>query len=130
MFNADETINKILGKNNNSNSININKLTNSTKKQSKGFGVYGSGQGLGAGFNIGKGIDINPNSVKGPEIMSGRGFESHNIVEKLNKLLDNLPEVKKAEGELKIQLKNGKVVKIQLHYNEDINMSRNNFGGI
>lgn len=112
MFDTDETINKILGSKNKAQMKDVD-FTCPVR-----LGINQGSSRMNAGFGFGQRMntDISNSNV--------------NLVEKLNKLLDNLPEVKKAEGELKIQLKNGNVVKLQLHYNEESRVTGFNFGGI
>lgn len=46
-------------------------------------------------------------------------FDSNAMISKITQIMDKLPDVKKAEGDINIQLSNGDTVKLQLRYFEN-----------
>jgi len=100
MFNADNKINRILG-------------------NGQGQGIANPRQGLGfgraVGGNFGRGF--------GPE--AGESFKrnqtnanTNNILFEITRMLDKLPDIKSAKGDLVIKLSNGNITTLKLEYRE------------
>lgn len=76
------------------------------RNRMKGFGRERlGGQGLGpCGLGTMDGLRMRGN------------FDSNAMISKITQIMDKLPDVKKAEGDINIQLSNGDIVKLQLRY--------------
>ena len=109
MNNLNNITNKILGNNPNNKPL-INKSCSNFNSPGQHLNRTDSPH-----MNLG-GMGMRQNKPLGN--FGNRMGNQSNVLMKIKKLMDQLPEVKKASGDLKIHLENGDIIDVKLNYKD------------